>query len=388
MVVQTLSQASSIVNPVRPANGQLTIRSELWTATPGGALRDNITDSMISATVTYAWYEDIPGTLDARLEGRDAQAITDCLAPFLVVEWTDVAGERQVCRRQLGLFFFLPPDRAYSRTIEEHTVRGYDATWALGQLTLSRNYVIRPGSYLYGTWARDMFRTAGRTELRTNLPLTGTRPTKLVTFLPNTYAKEAIDDVYQRAGYYPVIANREGVLFTEPHRYAWQMEPSRIVSSREGDVVIGPGVQLVPDRESFFNQIFLASNNPSDTLEMRDGYRATLRDPESPYSVQNLGYIRSYSLADNRDDSFTVMRHRALGLLERSTSMMARMTLATLPDPRFEPREVWELDVRMDTGTTMGRGKWRVERTAFALAQDSAAQVSTIGKLADISYVS
>lgn len=381
--------APSIETPVRPANGMLTIRSELWTASPDGTLKEDITEALESATVAYAWDEDVPGTLDARIRGRDAvEAITDCLVPFLTVEWLDAKGARQQCRRQLGHFFFLPPDREYSRTLQMNTVRGLDATWALGQLTLAKNYVLRPNSYLYGSWARDMFRTAGRTELRTDLPLTGTRPWKTLTFLPNTYARESINDVYRRAGYWPVIANREGVLFTEPHRYAYQQEPARIVSSRDGDVVIGPGVQLVPDREAFFNQIFLASNNPADTLEMRDGYRATLVDPDSPYSVQNLGYIRSYSLADNRDDSFTVMRRRALGLLERSTSMMARLTLATLPDPRFEPRAVWELDVRMDTGTVMGRGKWRVESTRFALAQDSAAQITVCAKLSDVSKVS
>lgn len=380
--------AQSIETPIRPSDGMLTVRSELWTAETNGTLKDDITEDLIEATVMYRWFDDIPGQLRAKVRGRNAvEAIKDWLAPFLTVEWRDEQGKIQQVRRQLGHFAYLPPDREYSRTFQVNTIQGMDATWALSQLTLNRNYVIRPNSYMYGTWARDMLRTAGNTQLRASFPTGDMRPWKLLTYLPNMYAKEAIDDLYIRLGDWPVIANREGLLFTEPHRLMWQQDPARIVNSRDGDVVIGDSIRLVPDRESFFNQIFLSSNNPSDTLEMRDGYRATLVDPDSEFSVQNLGYIRSYELADNRDDTFANMRRRAMRLLERSTSMATRLMIATLPDPRFEPRDVWEVDVRMDTGTTIGRGRWRVDSTGFNLAQDNASQVSVISKLSDVSLV-
>lgn len=381
--------ASSVLNPVRPGNGQLIVRSELWTATPGGDLVDDISEAMVGADVRFSWANDVAGTLDATVRGRDAtEAITDCLVPILDVQWRDSQGRFQRARQRLGLFFYLPPERGYSRTLELRRVRGQDTTWALGQLSLGKNYIIKKDSYLYGSWARDMYLSAGRTELPTNFPSTDLRPWKTLTYLPNTSTKEAMDDLYGRAGYWPVTARpATGTLTTTPRTLVYEQEPSRVVHSRDGDVVASD-IRLVPDAAGFFNRIVLSSNNPQDELEMRDGYQATLVDPDSPYSAPNLGYVVSRELQDNRDDTFTVMRRRALSLLERGTSLQTRLMLAVLPDPRIEPRDVWEMEVRMDTGTTIGRGLWRVEDVTYRLGQGSAAMVCVVSKLSDVRLVS
>lgn len=380
-----------VTQPVRPQTGHLTVKVELWTADPDGSLRDDITDALVSGRTEHIWNEAvaIPGTLDVTVRGHDVvEAIKDCLIPIVTTEWEDRYGHWYQVRERLGLFFYLPPDRDYNRTEQTNIISGMDATWALDQMTLGRQFVIEPGNQFLGLWAREMFLSGGQTRLRTNLPQTSIRPEKKTTHKPNDNVRKAINDLYVRAGYWPVVPDRQGMLTTSPRLVAGKEAPSRFIRSRQYDVMIPESIKFRPDRSAFFNEVSLASNNPEDSLELLDGYKATLSDPNSPYSRQNLGIvIAAEPVMDDRSETRDVMRNRVLSMLEHSTSMPARWVVSVMPDPRVSPREVWDVDIEQDNGRTIVKGPCRVESVAFGFAPNAAAQVCTIAQLADVGSI-
>lgn len=376
-----------MTEPVRPRSG-FTIRNSMFASDPTGALLRDITEFMESATVTYNWDDLIPGKLDCTFRDPDViYAIRECLVPMMTVEWDDEFGVHHYVSERLGLFFFLPPDRLFTEALQTNTVTGFDPTWALSQLTLDRAWTIYPNTDSLGSWATALLNN--QTILNVRFPTTAVRPLKKTTHMPNANTLEEINGLYDRAGYWPLVGipnSPDGLITTPGIRGLLGLQASaREINSDKLDVI--GDIQVQPRREEFANQVYLSSSSNDASLTMRDGYRVTLSDPNSPWSAQNLGYIVSRAISDSSDEDFDTMRQTALSILEHTSSMETRMTVPIWPDPRFTPREVWDVMIRTQNDELVATSKWRVEGTSFGMTQESAAQTVTLSQVQDLREV-
>lgn len=378
-----------ITHPIRPQTGHLWSYGELWTAGMDGQLRDDITDALVDYRVRYDWRALTPGTLDATVRGPDVvEAITDCLVPVQVTEWDDRYGNHYRVREPLGVFSYLPPDRDYTRADQLNLISGMDVTWDVAQMTLGKPFVIDPGGAYLGLSAREMFLSGGETRIRTNHPPTAVRPAKRTTYRSNENALDKMNDLYTAAGYWPMVADRYGLVTTGPRFLAADQAPARIISSRAGDVLIPEAITFRPDRASFGTEVTLSSNNPEDAPDLRDGYKATLTDPASPYSRQRLGKVIALPpVMDDRSETFDVMRNRCLGMLEDASSMLGRYTIAVWPDPRFSPRETWDVEIEQDNGNVIATGRHRVESVEFGFTRTDGAMIATISRMFNVEQI-
>lgn len=378
-----MADQTPLDQPIRPKLGSVELAGELWTSNIGGDLLDNITDRIHYAEVETHWNDEIIWTLAADIEGHDVvRAVVDWLIPILNVSWRDAAGGKITVRKRLGHYMFLPSPRTYTREMTTTEVNGYDANYALSQLTASRMLTVPPGRFCDD--AARIF-LADREDIRVRLPRTGVRTGKPRVAKPSDDLLPMANEVMNAAGYTGLTPDHLGIVRSFPWPNLTETPVTREIRSAEGDV-FGEAA-LDPDGEAFCNHVFLRSSDSDADITMKSGYRITNTDPNSDYSVQNLGWTKTAEIADDKDLSFASMRRRARFMLERGTSLQARLRLDVMPDPRITPHAVWDLDVRQDDGFTIARGRWYVDGVRFGFTPEDATQTVTLSKLAHITQV-
>jgi hypothetical protein len=384
MVAQTVASAApSIVTPVRPAGGIFDVDSRLYTADLDGVRKTDITELMLSAVARYDWNADIKGTLNLQLRDVGAtQAFKDLLIPTVSYAWRDQYNNLYTIDDEpLGLFYYDPPDRTADRMTVTSRITARDPLWMLSKLISDKMYWIETSEY-YGDAVRRIL--SGKSRVQIDIPSTSTKPSKTKAVRPNANLLLFANDSMLSAQYWDLSADRHGLVSTFPQTPLSQSDPVRIIDSRLGDVI--GDIDIVPDREQFCNLVYLASNNPTADVTMREGYQLQLTDPLDEFSIPNIGaYPRE--ITDNRDESFDGMRQRAAIIMEEGYGMFRRFTFPVWPDPRFRPREVWQVYYEQDTGRVLANGKYRVESTAFGLTKNDFAQIVTISELATLNQV-
>lgn len=371
--------------PIRPAHAGLRISGELYVVDRMNRRLREITDSVIGdASVTIDADADIARTLNVTLEGRDVvQAYREYLAPYLTVEWRDTTGAIQRVRRQLGLFVILPPRRDYTRNSQRNTYDGRDITYLLAQLTATER-----STYGYGLDCGDV---AARmlyylSDLRLTLPKTGVLTGKTRIVRPGDPLLPHANEVLGAAGYFNLFSDHTGHIRTEQSYALSQTEPNRLISSELGDL-FGPAT-LEPESEQFANRVALSSTAPDADRAAKDGYVIVADDLNDPWSVPNIGAYTKV-IQDANDIDLDSLKVRARRILQRKSSMYARLTLSVVPDPRVTQWEAWQLDIKTDDRLTVAApGNWRLLSTTFRFSATDGLQDVTLGKLANLSGVS
>jgi hypothetical protein len=369
---------------VRPYTA-LSARGELWTCDARGNGKgmggQNLTRYLDSMVVSYDWLADVKGSLRVKLrETGIARAIIDCLQPRMILKWRDASGKLFEIDRPLGVFYFLPSDKEVDEQKTVADIEAYDGTWALSHLTADALKVIGTGRD-YGLEAFSLLN--GRTPMNLNIPHTGEYVVTPRTVRPGNGLSEWANDLMTAANFWDLAARVDGNVTSYKRTVLSGSEPSRIVNSRLGDVVRLP-VREMPDRDGWCNQVHLASNNPEAELSMRDGYRVSFVDANSPFSVVNTPYVVSKAIADSRSESFATLRQRAIMILERASGLLTRKNIAVVPNPDFRPREVWQIDVWKRDGSVVASGNYFVEQVHFSLMPGAVAQTVTVSSLAPL----
>jgi hypothetical protein len=375
----TISNETPISEPVRPQS-TLSIVGELWTCSPAGEQIDNITRYVESCTVSYNFLNEIKGSMRAVLR-RDAptQAITDCLMPWVRLNWRTIDGAAHEVYEPLGVFYYLPPDETITETTIRRAVEGMDSLWRIGQLTSDSLQWFDTGKD-YGEAAYQLLQ--GRSPVPLDLPKTASTIVTPKTVRPNDYLLKNANDLYMSGDYWDLSAGRYGTVSTSKRTVLGKSDPARILRSND---VVGT-IQRSPDRQAFCNQVFLSSNNPEADLTLRDGYKVSFIDPASPFNIYRSPII-SKAISDSRDESFDTMRNRAIGILEAAAGMQRRLSVPVWPDPRFNAREAWEVHITQNDGFAIADGVFRVEQIDFGLTSDSFAQLVTLSELVNVDHV-
>lgn len=369
--------------PVAPAHGNVALTGELWVADVRGRLLRNISDRCLQGTVRIRWDDDVSWSLDCSVEGHDVvQAVTEWLVPILRVGWRDDTGTYRSVARRLGHFMHFPSPKTHERGRTVTEVEGFSAEYMLSQLTANRMITITPGVFC-GRAAEILLADHG--DVRLAIPATPLRTGKTRTVMPSEDLLPRANEVLHAAGYTKLTADADGVIRPWPWPNLSTTEVTRWISSANGDVFGEVG--LDPDGEAFCNRVILRSTDTDADITMKSGYQITNTDPASDYSVHKLGWVKTAEISDDTDLSYDTMRRRAHYLLSRGTSMLARVRLDVLPDPRVVPFAVWSFDVRQDDGTPVLQGRWRVEEMAFGFTPGQERQQVTVSKLANITWV-
>lgn len=375
--------STPILEPVRPAQ-LIETEPQLWTCSPTGEQRTNITRWLESAVVTINHLNEIKGSLRAVLRrGVPATPIEDCLMPVAVVQWRDSAGTLHRLEESLGVYSYLPPDEDFTGSTTRYTVEGMDNLFRLSQQPSPKLHWFGTGVD-YGEAASYVLQ--GVTPLRLDLPRTASSIVTPWTVLPNQKVLKAANDLYMAGDYWDLSADRFGTISTSRRTVLGQSSPARVIDSRRGDVLGISAIQRRPDRNAFFNQVFISSTNPEADLTLRNGYRVSLVDPDSRFNIYKVG-VWPHEIADSQSESFQTVRNRAILALEGASSMQRRATFPVWPDPRWGAREAWECHIFQNDGFAIIDGMARVEEMTFGLTENSFAQLVTVSELANIDDV-
>lgn len=381
-----LSRSDPIDAPIRPAGGSLTCYGQMYVRNllnDADSTQRDITESVISCTVKLVTSNDIPWTMSVVLDGNSpVEALTEYLAPVLVVEWRGTDGVLYRVRKQLGLFMVMPPVRDYERNRQTNTYECRDLVWRIAQRVATRRIGIGYGldcgdaaaTLLYGL----------DPSLRLTIPKTGERTGKIRTIRPGSNLLVPANDLLSAAGYWPLHTDHTGAIGTEESTTLSNSEPHRQILSAAGDLF--DTVTLKPDMTNFSNYVFLQSSNSDAVKAAKDGYLAQATDPKDEFSVPNIGPY-PHMVADANDISLESIQKRARLLLERKSSVYTRIDLDVVPDPRIRQYSAWELDIKTDDKLTVAtRAKWRLLSTEFTWGGNGqlTTQKATLGKLASI----
>jgi hypothetical protein len=358
-------------------------RSELWTCDAKGNIGDNITQYVESMTAQYDWLGAVKGTLNVRLRDTSlARSLKTCLMPIVRMEWRDSTGKAYRIDEPIGVFHYLPPDQDIDETRTINNIVAYDGTWALGQLTADSLKVIGTGRP-YGLEALRLLE--GQAPMNLNIPNTGQTVVTPRTIRPNDSLYDWANDLMAAANYWDLAARRDGNVTSYQRTTLSDANPARVIDASLGDV-IRTTVRKQPDRDGFCNQVYLASNNPEADITLRDGYKISYVDPNSPYSIRNTITI-SKAITDSRGESFDVLRQKAVMMLERSAGLLTRMTIDVLPNPEVIPREVWNISIKQRDANVVASGNYFVEQVHWGLTPGNVAQAATVSSLVPLAQL-
>jgi len=384
-----VSEASPVVAPIRPYGGSLKAWGEMFVrnvSNDANSTQRDISDRIISCSVTCKTDDDTPWTMSVVIEGHEIlQGLQEFLAPVWVTEWRDAAGNIYRVRRQLGLFTALPPRREYSRNRQENTYEGRDLIWRVAQQTARRTVKI---GYGIDTGEAAM-RLIGDLDphLRIRIPKSGVITGKIRTVRPADNLLVNMNELLDAGGFWKLHSDHTGAMSTAPATSLAGAEPDRIISSELGDIF--NTVTVEPDMSSFANYVYLKSTAVDAVKAAKDGYIAQSTDPNDEFSIPRIGPY-SFEIADSNDITLEALKKRAQRILERKSSVYTRIQLDVVPDPRFRQYSAWRLDIKTDDRITVAApANWRVLETTFTWGRGTSrpSQTVTLGKMASLQNV-
>jgi hypothetical protein len=312
-------------------------------------------------------------TFAAETTDPDAFPAFSYLAPFLTVEWWDPdEGAFVSITEQVGLFIVMPPGETHTNVRPMGRIEGRDLCWRLQQDT-SAGASYAAGANVIGSIVTDL---AARGFNRTNIPASSRTFTKRRAYDPGTDWLTSINDRLFRAGYYPLAMDRQGVPTSRPYRTLGKEEPARTISSANGDVV--ETITLDTDPERLCNRCTVIRNDAAgDPIYLtRTNSRA-----DSPVSTVNLGLTLGKTIEASNLETSAEAEALALKTLEEGASVLTRLAVSTIPDPRFEVRDVVKLAIVRDDGSTVASGYWRVDEVELGFVPGQGAQRWRCNKL-------
>jgi len=319
--------------------GVIKIEPRLYIATRDNAFVNNITDWIMSGSVTLDTTRDIPMTFQAEIRHPDRiRPFIDYIAPELTVVYSD--GTYQ--QNQVGLFVMLPPSKEYTFIDTVGTIDAMDMTWWLSKQSFDRTYTLKKGAS-YTDAMRSIVSGAGftRYDIQTSGKTNGGDDK---TWSPGTSKLQIFNDLADAINWYYLFADRAGVLrsfkFIDIHR----AEPSGKYVSGENSVVIEP-FSMSHDLERLANRVVVVKE--STDAEAGTVIKAVRvnNNPASPTSIQALGGEITRVVTDGEVEDQEDANDLADKLMKEWGSVYINATMKTFPEPWHNPYEVYTLNL-------------------------------------------
>ena len=398
---------------------QLRISSRMFRCTYDNQRIEEITQYMLSGTVTADPGRDVTWTLDAEItpEGWDQlQPYRDWVAPFLRVEYPDGT----VREGQLGLYLVLDSPQRNDEITGAVQLEAMDALWLLNSQGLGQPFVGRKGDRKRDAVKRlldyaVLTETGRGNDLYTIPRLDRDNPREEASFQKhiewpsNTSRLQVINDILKGAGAYPLWATRTGRLTTRERGretlsqraalrtyYANLPDGVRLRNGQEapgglsGEVV--GTVVTTPRSVDLANEIVIVGNDPEPETESNSGQRKKGGKHRISHPVNK----RSKDVAAGRksratrrypvlDDDATAARV-AKALAEELSSRNVTASVSVLPDPSLDLiHETVNLLIYRPDGRKVANGQYAVHSVRYGFTPDDGLMELELGRIDDAS---
>lgn len=335
-----------------------------------------------SVSVNLSNYRD--NTWELNLEAD----VTDALDPVRdwVMVFLDVRAGRDPWQRfPLGLYRFDFPDGPDEPEGSTWELSGMSPELLLMRDMATTGYRVAPGGGILAA-VKNILTSHGVPESRITFPPSAEEKT-----LPNGAYYDPVKDA--DGAFYLRIANNLlfqggfGALQTDE----WgQFFVSKTVSLEEkeatvfygpksaggDDMLIATGIPKTRNTDRFANEVFVYSQDVNQEPPITATAQNT--NPDSPVSIQNLGYTVSKTVAvDSLPDGVTADL-LARAELARASSSHTERKIKTLQDPRRTADEVYRTEAQNAYGRTVIEGNWQVTSWGLELSEEPGEMEHTI----------
>lgn len=352
-------------------SGVFATRTRLWRSNRYGDLIDVISDTRpITGSVNYNYEADVKRRLTIdMIDPQTFRALRDFIIPELTL--VDASGREHV--GYLGHFMLNKPTMTLRPGSAIGSFEADDVTILLKSERLNAGYKVVAGRDL-GDAARQLAYAVGFRSSQINLPNTGVVATKEINFEPGDEVYGAMCNLYNRSGWYDVVADGRGVLTTQRWLSTDKPNPIRTYRNYGSDIRLLPPIEEeAPDWSQLANEITVKNINPDEDPIF---YTARVKNTNSPVHERNLGFVRAAEpISDPDIENNEQARKRAEEELLKRSSVYRRVSVRAVVEVNPGPHDVIALDVRQ--GNVALTGKWMREEWTIELG-DKASTISMI----------
>lgn len=181
------------------------------------------------------------------------------------------------------------------------------------------------------------------------------------------YWLRIVNSLLAAGGFYALYADRDGRLTT--HEIEDRLGAEDVFygswDTPDSEMMLTDDIGWEYSDEAFANRVVVYSGDPNEVTPVVGV--AENNDPDSPISIPNIGVVQREPVTMQTLVSEAEADKVALAQLRLATSLHLKLNLATLPDPRRKPREVYRLEARKPDGTLFWDGTWRVTNWTLPL---------------------
>ncbi|MGC4107810.1 MAG: hypothetical protein QM753_15925 [Thermomicrobiales bacterium] len=327
------------------------ITPSLYRVTKYNDILEDISDAVLSGSVTFDSTRKIPMTLSCELQDSVTVApYNDYLAPFLKVEYDDGS----VAESQLGLYSVVPYRQNVAMQSRKYSIDARDGCWALSEDVFSNGYTSPQGA-TYRSEVESILTGSGITRFA----ISGSSVTvpEALSWKAGTPKLDVINDLLRGMGNYPLYFDKVGVARSMAYVPMASMASSTTYSTRTPQRVgIVKTISVEPLVSEVWNKVVVVKDNSNQAPIVVTKRNMNMA---SPTSIPNLGreiaiVIRDGNLADQ-----SAAEALAQKTLDEGATINNRLSLSTLPDPERGFYEAITLEAYQGE-TAIAVGKWFV----------------------------
>lgn len=344
------------------------ITPRLWRTTLAGVRLEDITNELVSGTITMNLDRD-SGKLSASFTMHGTTSITpytSYLQPTMTVSYDD--GQPSI-EKPLGFFATRTPQT--TRTLErlEAVYECEDLTRLLALSAYNTVDNVTAGTDLV-TEIRATIEEAGITYHA--IPASNETYHKDLSYPIGTTRLEKVNELLQIMGWYTLYPDVDGRLTSKPVVNLKRLEPRAIITAAE---LVRPVVTQIND-QTVVNAVIVVKDDPVEAPIY--SYLANT-DPASPTSTVALGF--EFSRVYKTTDVHTQAEADALAerLLQEAESYYQTATITTWPDVNYGLHEVVDLSLTGELATMTGR--WWVRTWSLGMTPATAIYELGINRL-------
>jgi hypothetical protein len=337
--------------------GLFAVQMSFWRADRYGRRLEQVHSTIpVQGTVEYNEDTQLKRTLSVQVCNSCFGAFTpwrDWIVP--VVTLSDSSG--WVETRPKGHFLVTPATTELTPARQVATIEAQDVCILLANWTFAGITPIPAGTNC-GTAAREIALGAGLLPAQLNLPDTPMALAEDYTINPGDTALHHINELYNRASFYTVWSDDNGVIRTMPYQLLAEATPALRLSTHEGRARIVPPIRSEPEWGRLRNRVTVRNISPDrepifSTATVTNPEHPLYHDPNDPETFPLV--LGGETVDDSQIETVEQARARAEMLLDEGASFYHRLTVQSVLDLGCDAHQVVELDLMHEQERYGGR---------------------------------
>lgn len=382
----------------------ITVEAKMYRATYDNVFIEDISDGVVSASVTADAGRDTTWTLDATLTIDGWNRLTpyvDWVAPVLRVSYPDGS----IREGQLGLYLVMDSTETHNEISATVALDARDPLYLLSIQAFTDSVVIDENADRIDA-VRSILRGSVLLESATgrpryNLPNSNQKFERKREFPKKTNRLELVNDILFGTGYYPLWSTATGILTSGPRGKSRlkRRTPVRAFVANVPDSVNPYGllapiggvasdivgtVTTVPRSADMTNEILIINDDPHGngvhvgvTLDSRDNKRSPRKKNESQRKRR-----KEYAATVDANSPATEI---GKALLDELSTRNSVITFTAIPDPQTDfMRQVIDVYIYNASGTAIAADKYAVHSVTYGFTPSTALMQIECGLVQDI----